>query len=149
MSSHFVACITREKHLEHMGRIVPFISMIYIFQCFLFSRFEMDIIGPNALLIMGVSLAFMISCIYFYNTQHQVIFYEDHLEMSFLFLHKKIMYSEIKAIHTTEEDLNFSTLVLELKSRDTFAIFFVDEAKKVKKWLEKQSAQVQTDQKAA
>ena len=38
------------------------------------------------------------------------------------------MYSEIKAIHTTEEDLNFSTLVLELKSRDTFAIFFVDEA---------------------
>lgn len=136
----FPACITREKHLDHMVKIVPFIAMVYLMQCYFFTKLNLEMMGQDAMLLMGICMAGMIVAILTYNLKHKVFFYHDYLEIEFLSFKQKINYSEITSIKVPEEDLNFSTLTLTLKSKDSYHIYFVDEAKKIKSWLEEQKA---------
>jgi hypothetical protein len=136
--------LTREKHLDHMVKVVPFIALMFGIQGYILTKIHEGMGGPAVIVLAGFLIA-MITAFITYDVKHQVTFFEDHLEMSFLGLSKKLLYSEIISVHVSESNQTFASILLRTSaSRHTF--FFADDADGIKVFLESQK---QTDLKAA
>lgn len=127
--------ITREKHLDHMVRVVPFIVFCYAIQCFALMKMSPGEFTSTSLSILGGFLVFMISAFITYDLKHQVTFSENHLEIKFLHIQKSISYDEIWSVEVSDPGQSFSTLTLHSK-HGKISFFFVDEAEKIKKFIE-------------
>lgn len=126
--------LTREKHLDHMVRVVPLIVLGYALQCWIISGMNTPI-GSTSLMVLGGLLCSMIVGFITYDTKHQVSFDETSLTIEFLGLKKEIPYSEIHQVVITNPQHNFGSIMLNCKS-GRHRLFFVDEVEKVTAFLE-------------
>jgi hypothetical protein len=131
-------CISREKHLDHMVRVVPFIVTAYAIQCYFILQMDSQEFGVNGLFVLGGMLIAMISAFITYDLTHAVIFHEHSLTISINWLgyKKEIFYQDIISVEITEPGQSFSTLQLKMKSGKKFGFYFIDEADKIKQWIE-------------
>ncbi len=126
--------LTREKHLDHMVKVVPFIALMFGIQGYILTRIHQGMGGAAVFILAGLLIA-MITGFITYDVKHRVNFFDDYLEMSFLGLSKKISYSDIISVHVSEPKQTFATVVLRTRSsKHTF--FFVDDADGIKAFLE-------------
>lgn len=126
--------VTREKHLDHLVRVVPLIVLGYGIQCYIFMQMK----GPfssTTCLILGAMLIFMICSFVFYDVNHQITLNEDHLEFRFLTLKKVISYQDIVSIEITDPTETFGTVMIRAK-HGKFRLYFVDDIDKIKQWIE-------------
>lgn len=131
--------LTREKHLDHMVKVVPFIVMMFGIQGYVLTKIH-EGLGGGAIIFLAFCLVSMITTFITYDVKHQVTFFEGHLEMKFLGLQKKVLYSDIVSVHVSESNQTFSSLQLRTKThRHTF--FFVDDADSIKAFLEASRSQ--------
>lgn len=121
--------VTREKHLDHMVKVVPLIFLGYAIQVFFLSQMK-TAMGPGAIVFLGVSLASLIALFIIHDLKHQVTLFEDHLAIEFLWMKKSILYSDIEKTHITNPDESFSHIVIFHAGMKT-RLFFVDDAKTV------------------
>lgn len=127
--------ITREKHLDHMVKVVPFIVFCYAIQCFAIMKVSPGEFSSISLSILGGFLAFMISAFITYDLKHEVTFSENYMEIKFLNNHKTIRYEDIWAVEIKDPGQSFSTLSL-LTKEGKVSFFFVDDSEKIKKFIE-------------
>lgn len=131
--------IGREKHLDHMVKVVPFIVTCYGIQCFVILRSGSNEIGTVGMVILGVLLAMMVMSFVAYDLFHKVMCYEDHLIENFLWKSRKINYQDISDIQVKNPKDAFSSLAITT-SRKKITFYFVDDAEKVKEWIEKKKS---------
>lgn len=131
-------CLTREKHLDHMVRVVPFIVGAYALNCYMILQLGQADLLVNALLFLGAGLVLMISGFITYDLKHQVQFHESFLTISFspFFYEKKLTYNEIKTVVAGEADQSFTTLTITTTNGKKYGFYFVDDAAKIIQWLE-------------
>lgn len=126
--------LTREKHLDHMVKVVPFIALMFGVQAYILTKIHEGMGGAAVFVLAGFLIAMIVGFIT-YDVKHRVTFFDDHLEMSFLGLSKKIPYAEIFSVHISEHKQAFATVHLRTRSsKHTF--FFVDDADGVKAFIE-------------
>jgi len=127
--------MTREKHLDHMVRVVPFIVLCYAIQCYVIYQMAPDEFSTLGLTVLGGFLAFMVGAFIIYDLKHKVEFQADGVSISFLGSHKLISYEDIWSVEIKDPGENFSTMVMTGQDqKHTF--YFVDDAEKIKKWIE-------------
>ncbi len=127
--------ITREKHLDHMVRVVPFIVFCYAVQCFVIMRVSPGNFSTISLSILGGFLALMIAGFITYDVKHQVILNEGTLNIRFLGSEKTISFDNIWHIEINGPGQTFSTMVLQTdQGKVTF--YFIDDSEKIKEWIE-------------
>jgi hypothetical protein len=139
-----VFCITREKHLDHMVRVVPFIVSLYAIQCYFIINMENSGIASDALLFLGLCLITMISSFITYDLTHIVNFSEDKIEITVRWAKykKTLSICDISKVDVIDPGQSFSTIVLTSKDGKKHTFFFIDNADKIKKWIEdKQSSE--------
>lgn len=129
MKSQLPFTITREKHLDHMVRVVPLLFFGYVIQVFFLSKMQ-TALGMASLVFLGVSLASMIGLFVIYDLKHQVTLFEDRLEINFFGFKKSIRYSEIDEIKASTPDESFSTILIRHERKKT-RIYFVDSSDEV------------------
>lgn len=141
--SHFQAILTREKHLDHMVKVVPLIVFAYAIQCYLLAQMGPMGFAVNGLIFLGVCLVSMITGFVVYDLTHAVNFGEEELTVSIKWLgYKKILkYTDILETHVVEPGQSFSSLNLKMMSGKKFTFYFIDEADKIKSWLDKKRIQ--------
>lgn len=127
--------ITREKHLDHMVKVVPFIVFCYAIQCFAIMKVSPGEFSSISLSILGGFLACMISAFIAYDLKHQVVLNEDELTVQFFHIQKTIKYVDIWEIDIKDPGQSFSTLTL-LTKHGKVSFFFVDDSEKIKKFIE-------------
>lgn len=131
--------ITREKHLDHMVRVVPLIVFGYALQSYVILRVSPGEFSQVCLSIMGVLLAAMIGAFIYYDLKHTVCFFEGHLEITFAGRHTRISYEDIREIEIQDPGQSFSSLRLSTaKGKITF--FFVDDAEKIQSFITERKA---------
>jgi hypothetical protein len=136
MSKSIPFSLTREKHLDHMTKVVPFIVMMFGIQGYLLTKIN-ESLGTSAIFVLAGCLISMITAFITYDVRHQVTFFESHLEIKFLGLDKKIMYSEVLSVQISESNQTFASLQLKTK-QGHHRFFFVDDADAIKAFLESQ-----------
>lgn len=127
--------ITREKHLDHMVKVVPFIVFCYAIQCFAIMKVSPGEFSSISLSVLGGFLACMISAFIAYDLKHQVVLNEDELTVQFFHIQKTIKYVDIWEIEIKDPGQSFSTLTL-LTKHGKVSFFFVDDSEKIKKFIE-------------
>lgn len=127
--------ITREKHLDHMVKVVPFIVGCYAIQCYVILHVGPSELAKISLSILGGFLAMMIAGFVTYDLKHEVEVFEDHLKISFLQSTKTIYFSEISSMTINEPGQSFATLTLKTR-KEAHRLCFIDDAEKIKSWIE-------------
>lgn len=135
MNTSSIFCITREKHLDHMVKVVPFIVFCYAVQCYVIFQMSPTEFSTISLSILGGFLALMIAGFITYDLKHKIEFHEQELVVTFLSFKKTISYQDIWSIEITEPGQNFSTLIFSSENKK-HTFYFVDDAEKIKKWIE-------------
>lgn len=130
--------VSREKHLDHMVRVVPFIVTAYAIQCYFIMQAEPAEFSVNALFFLGTCLTLMISGFIVYDLTHVVKFHDEDLTISVAWLgHKKtISYQDLEHIEVADPGQSFSTLIIKTRSGKKYGFYFIDDADKIKSWLE-------------
>lgn len=127
--------ISREKHLDHMVKVVPFIVFCYAIQCYFIYKMSPTEFSTVSLSILGGTLALMIAGFISYDLRHQVELREHELEISFFGRKKIVSYEDIWLMTVSDPGQSFSTLVLKTK-HGKFTFYFIDHAEKVKALIE-------------
>lgn len=127
--------ITREKHLDHMVKVVPFIVFCYAIQCFAIYKMSPTEFSTVSLSILGGTLALMIAGFISYDLKHQVELREHELEISFFGSKTIISYEDIWSMSVGDPGQSFSSLKL-LTKKGKFTFYFIDHAEKVKSLIE-------------
>lgn len=127
--------LSREKHLDHMVKVVPFIVFCYAIQSFAILKVSPGEFSSISLSILGGFLACMISAFITYDLKHQVSFHHDHFEMKFFMNHKTVHYDDIWSIEIKDPGQSFSTITFVTQD-GKMSFFFVDDAEKIKKFIE-------------
>lgn len=126
--------LTREKHLDHMVKVVPLIVLMFGIQGYILTKIHKDL-GGVAIFALAGCLISMIAAFITYDVKHQVTFLEDHFEMSFFALKKSVSYSDIVSVSISESNQTFASLRIRTKTgKHTF--LFIDDADGVKAFLE-------------
>lgn len=126
--------LTREKHLDHMVKVVPLIVLMFGIQGYILTKIHEDL-GGVAIFALAGCLISMITAFITYDVKHQVTFFEHHLEMKFFGLKKSVSYSDIVTVTLSESNQTFASLQIRTKTgKHTF--FFIDDADGVKAFLE-------------
>lgn len=127
--------LTREKHLDHMVRVVPFIVFCYAVQCFMIMKISPGEFSQTSLMVLGGFLAMMIGGFISYDLKHTVELSENELCIRFFSSHKTVKYEDIWEVLVSEPGQSFATVTLKTQSGN-FSFYFIDDAEKVKAWLE-------------
>lgn len=127
--------ITREKHLDHMVKVVPFIVGCYAIQCYVILHSAPNEFAKISLSILGGFLALMIAGFVTYDLRHEVEVSEEELKISFFNKTKTIRFCDILSLEINEPGQSFSTLTLKT-SHGTYRLCFIDDAEKIKSWIE-------------
>lgn len=131
--------LTREKHLDHMVMVVPFIVFAYAIQCFFITR-----IGPvdfvvDGLFLLGGCLVLMIAGFITYDLTHIVKLEDEAFSVSvnWLNFHRTYSYHDLSLIEISESGQSFATLTLTTHNGKKIGFYFIDDPDKIKAWLEK------------
>ena len=146
MKKDSVFNITREKHLDHMTRVVPFIVAAYAIQCFFITKMGPISFAVDGLIFMGICLVVMIGCFIGYDLTHMVTFHEDtfSIKIKWLGYEQSVSYEEITSVEISEPGVSFASVHVTTKDGKNYGFFFVDDADKVKAWIdEKRSPKMQ------
>ena len=141
MKNEKIIHLSREKHLDHMVRVVPFIVLCYFVQSYVVFRINPGEFTSNSLMILGGLLASMITGFIVYDLKHQVVFSETELTIRFLGMKHKVIYSDIITLDIAEPGQSFSHLVLKTHDKK-YTFYFIDNAEKIKCWIEERNSQV-------
>ena len=138
MNKRAIAKLTREPHLTHLTRVLPLIVGIFALQCYLVSQMNPEASVGNYAIFMAMSLGILIASLVYYDTKHLVLIFEDRLFIQNpLFNSQRVlMLDEISEVLTTDQEVNFASMIFKLKDGDKIYLYFVDYPQHVKKLIE-------------
>ncbi len=134
MNANNNSTITREKHLDHMVKVVPFIVFCYAFQCFVILKVSPTQFSTISLSILGGFIAAMIAGFIYYDLKHRVVFNEASLSIQFM-QQTNIPYEDIILIEIKDPGQTFSNLSITTSSKK-YTFYFIDNAEKIKTLIE-------------
>jgi hypothetical protein len=126
--------ITREKHLDHLVRVVPLIVLAYGIQSYVLMQMR-GTFGGATVFILGGMLTFLICCFLLYDTKHKVTLFNDHLEINFIGIKTICKYEDILSIKVSDPKETFGTVTIFAKHRK-IRFYFADDVDKIKQWIE-------------
>lgn len=127
--------ITREKHLDHMVRVVPFIVFCYGIQSFVIFNMNPGEFSTISLSVLGGFISLMIASFIFYDLQHQVHLNSSDLTIQFLFKKCCLRYEDIQIVEVKDPGQTFSNLIIKTK-HEKYIFYFIDDAEKIKMMIQ-------------
>lgn len=130
--------LTREKHLDHLVRVVPLLALAYGIQGYLMMSWSEG--GPTGMLVLslGVSLALSVMLMVGYDLRHQVNFDGNgfRVKAPWLWGLKEKSWELVKSVEVIGNDDEFQTVIVKLHKRGSFTFYFVDNGHQFKQTFE-------------
>lgn len=126
--------ITREKHLDHLVRVVPLIVMGYAIQSYILLQME-TAIGMGSILFLGVALAAMVAGFVTYDLKQKVTIFEDRLESEFFFFRKTIYFHEITSVDISETKQTFASIIIRTGKKKK-VYYFIDQPEDIRNLIQ-------------
>ena len=126
--------IGRDNHLNNLLGRLPFLSIIYVLQCYMVYSYMPDVNVGDFAIYMGIFLIGFVLSLYVHDKYHHVIIYKSHMIIYFepLRVSKKILYDDIIDIVAPTNECDYSSIFLKLKDDRYVSLHFVDYPLQVK-----------------
>jgi len=137
--------ITREKHLDHLVRVVPILCLAYGIQSFMMMNYAQGGATGVLVFLLGVSLALSVVALVTYDHRHHVAWNEESFEVRapWSLTTTTIPREAIKSIEVMGGPEEFQTVSVVLHDRRRFTFYFTDNGLEFKAAMEKQTAEFQ------
>jgi hypothetical protein len=139
--------LTREKHLDHLVRVVPLLSLAYGIQSYLMMSYAKGGSTGTLVMFLGLSLAFSVLALVTYDYRHKVTWNgtEFHVKAPWSLEFKTIGREQVVGIEIIGAPEEFQTVIIKLKNKQRFIFYFVDNGHEFKASMEEKMI----DQKSA
>lgn len=132
--------LTREKHLDHMVRVVPLITLAYAIHSYLILQMNSPL-GEGSLSLLGVGLVLIVAGFITYDLKHRVTLHQNHMEVSFLGQKQTILFQDITKVEVYEKGHSFASLIIwHAKGKTVF--YFLDSAQEALEFIQSARAPV-------
>lgn len=133
-----IQTLTREKHLDHLVRVVPLLCLAYGIQSFMMMSYSQGSPATGTLVMgLGVSLAISVVLLVTYDLRHRVQFAHGQFSVKapWHFKEKNYQASEIQEIVVVGAAEEFQTVLVRLKNKKKLTFYFVDNGHEFKAQL--------------
>lgn len=132
--------ITREKHLDHLVRVVPLLCLAYGIQSYMMMSYARGGATGALVFLLGVSLALSVVALVTYDHRHHVAWDEKTFEVQapWSFKSTTVSRDSIKNIDVIGGPEEFQTVHVTLHDRRRFVFYFTDNGLDFKACMEKQ-----------
>lgn len=129
--------ITREKHLNYLTRLMPFLFGAYILQCYLYLQWAPRDLALDVALFMGIGIVLVSLGFAFYDQIHTVKLHRHHLVISIDLIKYKeeILYSHIQHIKVNPSSHAFYNVTLTLRNGETHKLYYLDDVEELKQHI--------------
>ncbi len=143
--------VTRTSHIEHLIRLLPFITLLFLGQCFLLRSLIQNVEIGNLCLMMGSILIMLVGLMYYYDVGHSVEVHQNHIVSDFPpFMERQIIqFKDIADIRVSDIEMDFSNVKIILHSGDVYSVFFVDHPREFYEVLKNQMFNIEHYESAA
>ncbi len=136
--------ITREKHLDHLVRVVPILCLAYGIQSFMMMNYAQGGATGVLVFLLGVSLALSVVALVTYDHKHHVAWSEDSFEVKapWSFAVTTVARESIQSIDVVGSPEEFQTVIVKLHDRRQFTFYFTDNGLEFKAAMEKKATEL-------
>lgn len=122
--------MTREKHLEYMVKMAPFLFFAVVIQIFVYAQFFEPVLIQEIGIFLSVGSALILAAFYAHDHFHQVLLKENFLEIriSPLNYQEEILYRNITSYEVTHHKSGFSNVKLHLRDGAPVRLYYLDDA---------------------
>ena len=138
MNGKSIFTVSREKHLDHLVRVVPLIVLGYAVHSYVLMTVTTG--SHPMVLALGSALIGMILGFVAYDNFHKVEGFDDHLNVQWFLYNQKIKYDEISDVLVAEDARTFATVTIHYGSKKS-TFYFVDDAMVFKAFINSQRHQ--------
>jgi uncharacterized membrane protein YczE len=127
--------ITREKHLNYIGNLMPYLFMAYVVQCFLYLQFAPRELAMDVSLFLGIGIVLIALCFATYDQLHSVHLYKHHLliTIDLIKYREEILYSHIHDIAVNSSSHAFYNITLTLWDGRRVRLYYLDDVDELKR----------------
>lgn len=120
--------MTREKHLDYMVKMAPFLFFAVVIQIFVYAQFFEPILARDISIFLSVGTALILAAFYAHDHFHQVLFQPNYLEIRVnpLKYREEILYRNIIGYEITHHPRGFSNVKLLIKNGDPVKLYYID-----------------------
>ena len=134
--------ISREKHLQYMVKLVPYLVGAIAVQSYLYFQFFPRDLAQDITIFLTIGVALILAFFMAHNHFHQVEFKENFLEIRIkpLKYQEEILYRNIISYEITPTRHGFATVKLVTKDGKAIQIFYMDDAERFVHGIKKKQA---------
>jgi hypothetical protein len=121
--------MTREKHLDYMVKMAPFLFFAVVIQIFVYAQFFEPVLIREIGIFLSVGSALILAGFYAHDYFHQVLFQPNYLEIrvSPLRYREEILYRNITGYELKNSKHGFGNVTLHLKEGHKVNIYYLDD----------------------
>jgi hypothetical protein len=129
-----LAKLTREKHLNHLTRVVPFLGFVYGIQSYLLMRMSQTQQTGWLVLALGICLAITVLLLVSYDIYTEIHFSAEGFFVKTPWRKKPLIVSQafILKIEVIGKDDEFQTVQVYLRNKKKMEFYFVDNGQEFK-----------------
>lgn len=122
--------ITREKHLQYMVKLIPYLIAAIVVQSYVYFHMFPQHLAQDITVFLGVGVALILLGFGAHDHFHQVKMKENYLEISVkpLKYQEEILYRNITAYEIIPTKHGFASVRLILKDGNAVKIYYLDDA---------------------
>lgn len=134
--------MTREKHLEYMVKMAPFLFFAVVIQIFAYAQFFEPVMARDIGIFLSVGTALILAAFYAHDHFHQVLFQPNFLEVKVgpLKYREEILYRHITGYEITNHPGGFSNIKLLKKDGSSIRLYYIDNGEEFIHTLKKKQA---------
>lgn len=120
--------LTREKHLNHLVRVVPLLSLAYGIQSYLMMKWSHGDPTGFLVLALGVCLALSVMAMTTYDQRHQVFFDQDGFRVrpALGWAWRRYQRSDVKTVEIEGGEDEFQNVTVHFHQGRSLVFRFVD-----------------------
>jgi hypothetical protein len=121
--------ISREKHLRHMTRLMPYLMLAYAAQSYLYLKYVPEHIAVDVTIFVGVGIVLVTAGFALYNHFHQVSLHKHHLSSGLMVfgLKEEILYRNIQYLDIETSRHGYFNVTLYLRDGTIHKLFYLDD----------------------
>lgn len=127
--------ITREKHLNYITHLMPYLFLAYVVQCFLYLQLAPRELALDVSLFLGIGIALTAIGFAVYDQLHTVQLHRHHLLISIDLIkyREEILYSHIHDIQVITSPHAFFNVILTLQDGRKLRLYYLDDVEELKR----------------
>ena len=134
--------MTREKHLDYMVKMAPFLFLAVVAQIFIYAHFFEPILAKEISIFLSVGTSLILGAFYAHDHFHQVLLQPNYLEIQVkpFKYREEILYRNIVGYEITRHPKGFSNIKLMVKNGAPIRLYYVDDGDEFIHTLKKKQA---------